>query len=49
MQGLVTKGKVRAIGVSSFNVEQLQEVLAVGGSVPLSCNQVEAHPWFPNN
>lgn len=49
MQGLVEKGKVRAIGVSNFNVTQLQEVLSVGGEVPLSCNQVEAHPFFPNS
>lgn len=48
MQALVTAGKARAIGVSNFNIEQIQEVLAVCGSIPLSCNQVEAHPWFPN-
>ena len=48
MQALVTVGKVRAVGVSNFNIEQIQEVLAVDGSIPLSCNQVEAHPWFPN-
>ena len=49
MQALVGTGKVRAVGVSNFNVAQLQEVLSVGGSVPVSCNQVEAHPWFPNS
>lgn len=48
MQALVFIGKVRAIGVSNFNIEQIQEVLDAGGSVPLSCNQVKAHPWFPN-
>ena len=48
MQALVGTGKVRAVGVSNYNVAQLQEVLSVGGSVPLSCNQIEAHPWFPN-
>lgn len=48
MQGLVETGKVRAVGVSNFNITQLQEVLSVGGTVPVSCNQVEAHPWFPN-
>ena len=49
MQALVGTGKVRAVGVSNFNIAQLQEVLSVGGSVPVSCNQVEAHPWFPNS
>lgn len=48
MQGLIATGKVRAVGVSNFNIPQLQEILSAGGSVPVSCNQVEAHPWFPN-
>ena len=48
LQQLVSTGKVRAVGVSNFDVEQLREVLSVGGEVPVSCNQVEAHPWFPN-
>ena len=49
LQGLVATGKVRAVGVSNFNIAQLQEILSVGGAVPVSCNQVEAHPWFPNS
>lgn len=49
MQRLVATGKVRAVGVSNFNIAQLQEILSVGGTVPVSCNQVEAHPWFPNS
>lgn len=48
MQRLIATGKVRAVGVSNFNITQLQEILSVGGAVPVSCNQVEAHPWFPN-
>ncbi|MCJ1378826.1 hypothetical protein MMC17_001925 [Xylographa soralifera] len=48
LQRLVGTGKVRAVGVSNFNIEQLQEILTVGGNVPVSCNQIEAHPWFPN-
>lgn len=48
MQRLVATGKVRAVGVSNFNISQLQEILSAGGTVPVSCNQVEAHPWFPN-
>jgi len=48
LQRLVGTGKVRAVGVSNFNIEQLQEVLAMGGDVPVSCNQIEAHPYFPN-
>ena len=48
MQRTVTSGKTRAIGVSNFNIQQLQEVASIGGPVPLSCNQVEAHPRFLN-
>lgn len=48
LQKLVETRKVRAVGVSNFNVEQLKEVIAAAGDVPVSCNQVEAHPWFPN-
>ena len=49
MQDLVTTGKVRAIGVSNFNIQQLQEILSLEGSIPLSCNQVESHPRFANS
>ena len=49
MQSLVSSGKARAIGVSNFNIQQLEEVISFGGVVPLSCNQVEAHPWFQNS
>ena len=48
MQRLVATGKVRAVGVSNFNIAQLQEILSAGGAVPVSCNQIEAHPRFPN-
>ena len=48
LQRLVGTGKLRAVGVSNFNIEQLQEVLSVKGDVPVSCNQIEGHPWLPN-
>ncbi|KAL9126721.1 MAG: hypothetical protein Q9217_004266 [Psora testacea] len=48
IQAIVAIGKVRAVDVSNFNIQQLQEALSAGGSVPLSCNQVEARPWFSN-
>ena len=50
MQRLVIEtDKVRAVGTSNFNIEQLQEVLLAEGDVPVSCNQIEAHPWLPNS
>lgn len=48
LQALVKAGKTRAIGVSNFNIEQLEEVVPFGGDMPLSNNQIEAHPQLPN-
>jgi len=47
MQALVATGKVRAVGVSNFSIAGLQELLPVSQDVPISCNQVEVHPWLP--
>ncbi|KAI9845014.1 MAG: hypothetical protein M1837_005158 [Sclerophora amabilis] len=50
LQGLVRTGKCRAVGVSNFSITQLKEILpASQGDVPISCNQIEAHPWLPND
>ncbi|MGN6818598.1 MAG: aldo/keto reductase [Sphingomonas sp.] len=39
------EGRVRAIGVSNFNVEHLDRVIAETGVVPV-VNQIECHPAF---
>ncbi len=49
MQELVSKGKTRAVGVSNFSIPGLQEILPHAEDVPISCNQVEVHPWLPQN
>ncbi|KAI9791526.1 MAG: hypothetical protein M1833_001510 [Piccolia ochrophora] len=49
MENVVRSGKARAIGVSNFSIAQLEEVLPEVGDIPISCNQVEAHPWLPND
>lgn len=48
MEALVRSGKTRAIGVSNFTILQLDKLLSFADIKP-ACNQVEAHPWFPQN
>lgn len=50
MKMLVKRGKCRAIGVSNFERVHIEELLphAHHDDVPISCNQIEAHPWYPN-
>jgi glycerol 2-dehydrogenase (NADP+) len=49
MQALVSTGKVRAVGVSNFSIPDLKELLPHSTEVPISCNQIEVHPWLPQN
>ena len=43
MEALVVSGKVRSIGVSNFNVSQLQKLLKTA-KIPPAVNQIEIHP-----
>src|ERR1700761_141446 len=47
MQRLVSTGITRAIGVSNFSIAELKEIIPYASDVPISCNQVEVHPWLP--
>eukprot|EP01063_Lacrimia_lanifica_P017022 TRINITY_DN2370_c0_g2_i1.p1 TRINITY_DN2370_c0_g2~~TRINITY_DN2370_c0_g2_i1.p1 ORF type:complete len:377 (+),score=100.73 TRINITY_DN2370_c0_g2_i1:163-1131(+) len=46
MEAEVQAGRVRALGVSNFNVEQLQALLQTATIKPVA-NQVELHPYLP--
>merc|ERR1712172_88588 len=45
MEKLVEKGLTKSIGLSSFNSEQIADVLAKGSIKPVT-NQVECHPYL---
>jgi len=45
LEALYADGRVRAIGVSNFNREHLEQLLD-GASVVPAVNQVELHPWL---
>lgn len=45
----MSTGKTRAVGVSNFSIGDLKEILPYADDVPISCNQVEVHPWLPNS
>jgi len=45
MENLLSTGKVRAIGVSNFTINQLNDLLSKTTVVP-AVNQVEAHPYL---
>ena len=45
MEKLLQTGKVRAIGVSNFNIRGLEDLLSKTKVVP-AVNQIEAHPYL---
>ena len=45
MESLLDSGKVKAIGVSNFNINRLHKLLEQVSVVP-AANQVEAHPYL---
>ena len=48
MQKAVKDGRVRSIGLSNFESERLEEVLAMA-EIPPSVLQVECHPYYQQN
>ena len=45
LEELAAEGRVRAIGVSNYTIEHLEELLTTARVVP-AVNQVEFHPWL---
>ena len=45
LETLYKDGKLRAIGVSNFNISHLENIITQCSVVP-AVNQVEFHPWF---
>ena len=45
MEKLVEKGLTRSIGVSNFNIERLQRILAIA-NIPPAVNQVNQASYF---
>ncbi|QEG22867.1 aldo/keto reductase [Mariniblastus fucicola] len=48
MEECVSAGLIKHIGVSNFNIRRLEELLDKGSIQP-STNQVECHPFLPQN
>jgi len=49
MEDLYRQGKAKSLGVSNFSIKNLEKLLPqVSPDIPLTVNQIEAHPFFPN-
>ena len=48
MEELHKEGKIRSIGVSNFNVKQIQEILDNSEIKPVN-NQIEVNPYCQND
>ena len=48
MEKAVQEGKLKSIGLSNFHGKYLEDILKVAKIMPV-VDQVECHPYFPNN
>jgi len=49
LEKLVAEGKLKAIGVSNFTTKKVEALLKCPLDVKIACNQVEIHPYCPQN
>ncbi len=48
LEGFAEEGRARSIGVSNFAIAHLERLAAETATLP-AVNQVEVHPYFPND
>ena len=48
LQELQSEGLIKNIGVSNFLPAQIEDLVSLGGAVPV-INQIELHPYFQNS
>ncbi|QRV02161.1 aldo/keto reductase [Arcanobacterium phocisimile] len=47
LESFMSEGRARSVGVSNFEIEHIEKLLAAGCSMP-AVNQIEIHPYFQN-
>jgi diketogulonate reductase-like aldo/keto reductase len=49
LEDIYRQGKDKSLGVSNFSIRNLEKLLPhISPDIPLTANQVKAHPWLPN-
>lgn len=49
MEKLVDEGLVKSIGISNFTIKKIKELMKNNPRIIPACNQVELHPYLPQN
>jgi len=49
MEKLVEDGLVKSIGISNFSIKKVENLLASSPKILPATNQVELHPYLPQN